>query len=78
MFCIRLLHNQHVREHSIVPVNPFGWEIKLEEDRELTRHVRYHDWHRVERALAAFEREVSELRSRGWVEDGPAPVDRAS
>jgi hypothetical protein len=29
-------------------------------------HVCYHDWHRVERALAIFRLEVSELTERGW------------
>jgi hypothetical protein len=30
--------------------------------------VFYHDWHRVERALALFRLEVAELSERGWRE----------
>jgi hypothetical protein len=43
-----------------------GWEVRLEEDRKLSRQFLYQDWHRVERAKALFEREVSELRAQGW------------
>jgi hypothetical protein len=31
--------------------------------------VHYDDWHRVERALAAFRLEVSALEQQGWVAD---------
>jgi hypothetical protein len=50
----------------------------LEEDRTLRRLDRYHDWHRVERALAAFEREVQELRARGWRIAGRESAERSS
>ena len=29
-------------------------------------HVWYHDWHRVERTLAMFRLEVSNLTAHGW------------
>jgi hypothetical protein len=38
----------------------------MEEDRTLRCLHHYRDWHRVERAQAAFEREVRELTARGW------------
>ena len=39
-----------------------GWKFALKiESCELVIA-----WHRVERALAAFEREVEELRAQGW------------
>jgi hypothetical protein len=41
--------------------------VTLEQDGQLTRHV-YHDWHRVERALALFQLEVGRLTERGWQE----------
>ena len=41
-----------------------GWEVELEEDRTLRRLDHYRDWHRVERAMALFEREVQELTAR--------------
>jgi hypothetical protein len=43
-----------------------GWEITTEENRQLTRHTWYHDWHRVERTLALFDREVADLTAQGW------------
>ena len=66
MFTIRLHRAEHVREYSIRSTEGSGWEVTLEEDRRLTRHVRYRDWHRVERALALFRREVADLEARGW------------
>ncbi|MCC7043582.1 MAG: hypothetical protein IT183_06955 [Acidobacteria bacterium] len=32
-----------------------GWLFKEEDDTRLVRQVTYTDWHRVERALRAFE-----------------------
>ena len=32
----------------------------------MVRRVRYTDWHRVERALGAVARRVSELEAGGW------------
>jgi hypothetical protein len=40
--------------------------MKLEEDRKVTRLVRYQDWHRVERAWSMVRLEVSALTERGW------------
>ena len=67
MFDLRLRHADHVRRYSISPVSLGGWEVRLEEDRELRRHDFYQDWHRVERALALFELEVHRLRESGWL-----------
>ena len=66
MFSISLRHADHVRHDSISPAAGFGWEMKLEEDREVTRRVRYQDWHRVERAWTMIRLEVSKLTERGW------------
>jgi len=66
MFSISLQRAEHVRQYSIRSTEGAGWEVKQEEDRMLTRHVRYHDWHRVERALASFRREVAVLTAQGW------------
>jgi hypothetical protein len=66
MFSISLQRAEHVRRYSIRSMEGAGWEVKLEEDRMLTRHIRYHDWHRVERALAIFRREVADLTAQGW------------
>lgn len=65
MFTISLRKADHTRTYSIARLDPAGWEVTLEHEGELTRHV-YHDWHRVERALALFEMEVGQLTERGW------------
>jgi hypothetical protein len=67
MFELSLRRADHIRRYSIVHANESGWEVRLEEDARLERRVLYQDWHRVERARALFEREVSELTERGWV-----------
>ncbi len=66
MFDIRLRCADRTRRYSIAPRSQAGWEVKLEEDCELTHYVCYHDWHRVERAVASFELEVSRLTASGW------------
>jgi hypothetical protein len=67
MFHLSLRSAGHVRNYSITTAEPSGWEVKLEEDRELRHLAHYQDWHRVERALAEFERETSELLASGWL-----------
>jgi hypothetical protein len=66
MFAVRLSHDDHVRLYSIRAHGSAGWEVRLEEDEKLRRLDHYHDWHRVERTMALFEREVLELREQGW------------
>ena len=66
MFDLRLRYATHIRHYSITPSEESGWDVRLEEDDTLRRHHRYQDWHRVERALTQFEREVIELTTRGW------------
>jgi hypothetical protein len=66
MFAIRLSHAEHVRLYSICAAGAAGWEVRLEEDEKLQRLDHYHDWHRVERTLAMFEREVLQLQEQGW------------
>jgi hypothetical protein len=74
MFSISLRNDDdRTRSYSISPLGNAGWEVKLEQEGELTRHVYYHDWHRVERMLALFQLEVSNLTEHGWRETPTAP-----
>jgi hypothetical protein len=73
MFVLSLQYDDRVRRYSICAAGASGWEVRLEEDQVVRRLDHYHDWHRVERALASFEREVVELTSRGWQVAGPRP-----
>jgi hypothetical protein len=66
MYALRLRSANHVRFYSIRQTDSSGWEVRLEEDRTVTRLHHYWDWHRVERALAAFKLEVVELIEHGW------------
>ena len=69
MFSISLRNDDHrTRSYSISSLSEAGWEVKLEQEGELTRHVYYHDWHRVERMLALFQLEVNDLTEHGWRE----------
>jgi hypothetical protein len=74
MFSISLRNDDdRTRSYSISSLGEAGWEVKLEQEGELTRHVYYHDWHRVERVLALFQLEVSDLTEHGWRETSSVP-----
>jgi hypothetical protein len=66
MLSIHLRRADHVRHYSIAPSNETGWEMTLEEDRSVTRHARYEDWHHVERAVLVIRGETELLMARGW------------
>ena len=66
MFSIALKQDQHTRDYRVTASQPSGWELTLTEDLKPVRHVHYDDWHRVERALATLQIEVSQLTARGW------------
>ena len=75
MFHISLRNARETRRYSISSLGSSGWEVKLEQAGEITRHVYYHDWHRVERALALFQLEVSNLTEHGWQPDSLSDVE---
>jgi hypothetical protein len=66
MFAVSLRRAEHTRHYSISPSKDSGWDVRLEEDQRLTRHVHYRDWHRVERAIATLTLEVADLTAAGW------------
>ena len=55
----------HTRTFSIDALLS-GWELRVAEDADVVRRTCYTDWHRVERAISAIEREVSMLEAQGW------------
>lgn len=75
MFSISLRNARETRRYSISFLGNSGWEVKLEDAGEIIRHVYYHDWHRVERALALFQLEVSNLIAHGWQPDSVPDVE---
>ena len=66
MFSVLLRHGARERRYNIFEKPPAGWEIRTEEDSTIVRHATYDDWHRVERTLAAFNREIASLMAAGW------------
>jgi hypothetical protein len=42
--------------------------VREELDSQVLTQRQYLDWHRVERARKAFERQIASLRQDGWVE----------
>jgi len=74
MFSKTLTHGTHVRQFLVRARRASGWEVRIEQDREVIRHAEYRDWHRLERALDAIEREVGELLAQGWqpASEGPS------
>lgn len=66
MFMRELTNGGHVRRFSIREAPGHGWEVREEEDSRVLHHAHFHDWHRVERAISAMQRQVSDLEARGW------------
>jgi hypothetical protein len=63
-----LLRADHSCSFQILAAHPAGWEATEQRDRDVIQQQHYEDWHRVERALARFRREIDELRDQGWRE----------
>jgi hypothetical protein len=72
MFAKELHRAGHTRKFSIKDLGPAGWEVRDEQDSRILKHVRYNDWHRVERALNMFHLQIDELEHAGWI----SPVTR--
>jgi hypothetical protein len=66
MFAKQLVQAGHTRRFTISEAGDLGWDVREEQDSRVVRHVRYTDWHRVERALISFRHRVSELERAGW------------
>ena len=69
MFEVSIRHDDRVRNYFVSNGTADGWEIKREENHRPTKHVWCHDWHRVERSLERFRREIADLTAQGWQVD---------
>jgi hypothetical protein len=47
-------HAGHTTRFTVAE-SPGGWEVREERDSRLVRRVEFSDWHRVERAMLAFD-----------------------
>ena len=72
MFSQELSLAGHTRRFIFTATPTAGWEMRVEEDDRVLRRSQFSDWHRVERALAATEREVRSLVAIGWQPGGAA------
>jgi hypothetical protein len=68
MYARLLRKAAHVRRFTIRDSGTSGWEVLDEQDTRVVKSAIYDDWHRVERAKAAFAVEAASLRDAGWVE----------
>jgi hypothetical protein len=66
MFSRELTFAGHTRTFTVDALLSSGWEVRVIQDADVIRRTCYSDWHRVERAISAIEREVSLLESQGW------------
>lgn len=65
----RLLRNAaHIRRFTIRNTSTSGWAVLDERDSQVLKSILYDDWHRVERAKAAFAIEALTLSDSGWIE----------
>ena len=66
MFSKALTFGGHTRTFRVDSVSARGWEVQVVQDSDVVRRTWYSDWHRVERAISAIEREVLALEAQGW------------
>lgn len=66
MFSRTLIHEDQTRRFTLGSLPEQGWEVRVEQNDQVVRTSRYTDWHRVERAVDAIDRETRELEAQGW------------
>ncbi|HEX7140360.1 MAG TPA: hypothetical protein VF219_21090 [Vicinamibacterales bacterium] len=67
VFAKTLVRAREIRSFEVAASPNVGWRVKERTDKEIREHE-FSDWHRVERTLLRFTREISELRRQGWVD----------
>ena len=68
VFSKTLVRARQVRTFEIAAVPNAGWEARERAGAEVLDQRQYSDWHRVERVLTRFDREINELRRQGWMD----------
>ena len=68
VFAKVLVRAPHVRSFEVTSAAESGWEASERAGDTVLERRHYSDWHRVERVLTRFRREISELREQGWTE----------
>ena len=68
VFLKTLVRATHIRSFEVAPLPTVGWEASKRADQHVIQSRQYSDWHRVERVVNLFTREISELRRQGWID----------
>jgi hypothetical protein len=68
VFLKTLVRARHIKSFEVIPMPGVGWEVSERTDQQVTQKLQYTDWHRVERTLTRFVREISQLHNEGWIE----------
>ena len=68
VFTKRLVRASQVRSFEVAAAPSAGWHVSERSNRDVIREQEFSDWHRVERTLLRFNREISELRRQGWID----------
>jgi hypothetical protein len=67
VFARTLVREREVRSFEVAAAPNVGWQVKERTDQDI-REQQFSDWHRVERTLLRFTREISELKRQGWID----------
>jgi hypothetical protein len=70
VFAKTLVRAGQVRSFQVDYKPADGWESAAWINQDAAESQRHSDWHRAERAVSRFMREIAELRREGWREVG--------
>jgi hypothetical protein len=68
LFTKTLVRAHQSRSFQVQAMHPVGWETSERDGQRIVQQHRHTDWHRVERTVTRFSREIDELRRQGWRE----------
>jgi hypothetical protein len=68
VFTKKLVRAREMRSFEVAAAPNAGWHVSERSDRDVIREHSFSDWHRVERTLLRFNREITELRRQGWID----------
>ncbi|HJZ75711.1 MAG TPA: hypothetical protein VKE51_28450 [Vicinamibacterales bacterium] len=66
LFQKKLVRASETRSFHIEQSQPAGWRTVAIANDRVSHERRRTEWHRVERDLERFAREIEELRRQGW------------
>ena len=63
-----LVRASEVRSFQVAAAPNAGWQVSERSEQDVILEQQFSDWHRVERTLLRFGREITELRRQGWID----------